>query len=92
MEEPVLSSKLFNDRTEVIKSEVYSEIQNKALVDMSKKTSGGKRFQPQSQRSRLEEEEEGTCQAWWMDKSQVSQQSQGVPPLSSRQEEIYRPR
>ena len=52
MEEPVLSSKLFNDKPESIKAEIYRDMQNKALVDMSKKASGDKRQPAQPRRGR----------------------------------------
>ena len=52
MEESILSSKLFNGKPEKIKSDVYTEIQNKALVDITKKSSGDKQALQQSRRGR----------------------------------------
>ena len=52
MEEPVLSSKLFNEEPESIKADIYRDMQNKALVDISKKASGDKRQPAQPRRGR----------------------------------------
>ena len=65
MEEPVLSSNLFNNKTEDIKSEVYSEMQNKAFVDISKKSSGpGNRQQGPKRDARSEKKRKPNRKGW----------------------------